>query len=309
MRSEIKANIDSLIKNNSVMLFMKGNKERPQCGFSKQVVEVLNQMLSDFSTFDVLSDPEMREGLKEYSQWPTIPQLYIDGEFIGGCDIVLDLLDKGELPKLLRLKKASTPPRLELSDEAIKAFINAGAEKSSDEEGIRITISPSFEHGLSFDQAEADDFKVNFGDVKLVIDPYSAARADGLKIDFITDKLDAGFSFDNPNEPPLVQDMSVEELYQAHSDDKKLLLLDVRPQAEWEMAHIPFARPLHKMSTDEINNLDKNSLIVFHCHHGGRGRIAAEKWRAQGFKNLFNLVGGIDAWSRKVDPSVPTYGK
>lgn len=289
------------------MLFMKGNKERPQCGFSKQVVEVLNHLISNYATFDVLSDPEMRDAIKEYSDWPTIPQLYIDGAFIGGCDIVLDLLDKGELPALLHLKKATTAPHLELSQEAIQAFTNAGADKAT-EEAIRITVSADFEHGLSFDQKEPDDFVVNFGELSLVIDPYSAARAEGLKINFVTDKLDAGFSFENPNEPPLVQDMSVEELFQAHGDNKRLLLIDVRPQAEWDLAHISFARSLFQMTPEEINKLDKNSLIVFHCHHGGRSRVAAEKWRAQGFKNLYNLVGGIDAWSRKVDPSVPTYG-
>ncbi len=73
---------------------MKGTKERPQCGFSKQVVQVLNQLVSDYATVDILADQEMREGIKVYSSWPTIPQLYIHGEFIGGCDIVLDLQQK-----------------------------------------------------------------------------------------------------------------------------------------------------------------------------------------------------------------------
>ncbi len=306
MKNEIKARIDALIKENAVMLFMKGNKERPQCGFSKQVVEVLNQLTSDYATFDVLSDPEMREAIKVYSDWPTIPQLYIDGEFIGGCDVVLDLLDKGELPALLHLKKAEVAPKIVLSDKAIQAFKNAQQEGEADH-AIRIAVSADFEHSLSFDEKSDDDFLIEIDGLKLVIDAYSAARAEDLKIDFVTDKLDSGFSFENPNEPPAVKDMSVEELYKAHSENKPLLLIDVRPHKEWELAHISFARPFEQMSKEEINALDKESLIVFHCHHGGRSRIAAEKWRNKGFKNIYNLTGGIDAWSRKVDPQVPMY--
>ena len=86
------------------MLFMKGTRERPQCGFSKQVIEVLNHFLSDYGTFDVLSDGEMREGIKEFSEWPTIPQLYVNGEFIGGCDIVKEMYQSGELQELLKDK-------------------------------------------------------------------------------------------------------------------------------------------------------------------------------------------------------------
>lgn len=306
MRNEVRARIDALIKDNFVMLFIKGTRDRPQCGFSKQVVEALNHFTNDYTTFDVLSDPEMREGIKEYAQWPTIPQLFVDGEFIGGCDIVLEMLEKNELPRILQLKKASAAPKFHVSETALAAFVNAQKEGNSDEL-IRIVVSADYEHSLSFDQKSDDDFLVELGGLKLIIDAYSATRANGLNIDFINDKLDSGFSFDNPNEPPPVQDMSVEELYQAHSENKQLLLIDVRPRLEWELAHISFARPIEQMNNDEINALDKESLIVFHCHHGGRSRMVAEKWRNKGFKNLYNLTGGIDAWSRKVDPQIPTY--
>ena len=89
--------IQSLIDENRVMLFMKGNKTFPQCGFSAAVVDVLRKYDVPFETFNVLADPTIREGIKEYSDWPTIPQLYIDGEFIGGCDIVRELDRTGEL--------------------------------------------------------------------------------------------------------------------------------------------------------------------------------------------------------------------
>lgn len=97
MDEHAKAVIDQLIEKNRVMLFMKGNKMFPQCGFSAAVVEVLKRHGVPFETFNVLQDQSIREGIKEYSSWPTIPQLYIDGEFIGGCDIVRELDRTGEL--------------------------------------------------------------------------------------------------------------------------------------------------------------------------------------------------------------------
>jgi monothiol glutaredoxin len=83
MTPEVQARIDNLVKQNKVFVFMKGNKLMPQCGFSNNVVQILNTYGVPFETFDVLEDPEIRQGIKEYSSWPTIPQVYIDGEFVG----------------------------------------------------------------------------------------------------------------------------------------------------------------------------------------------------------------------------------
>ena len=96
-----RSRIRSLIESDRVVLFMKGHREAPQCGFSATVVRILDQMLPDYSTVDVLSEPAIREGIKAYSSWPTIPQLYVDGEFVGGCDIVVEMAESGELEKTL----------------------------------------------------------------------------------------------------------------------------------------------------------------------------------------------------------------
>ena len=93
--------IDTLVKNNRVMLFMKGNPTFPQCGFSAVVVDVLKKHEVGFHHFNVLSDHAVREGIKEYGDWPTIPQLYVDGELVGGCDIVREMDRNGELSDLL----------------------------------------------------------------------------------------------------------------------------------------------------------------------------------------------------------------
>lgn len=105
MDSELKTKIDSMIKENNVLLFMKGTKEMPQCGFSKYVTDVLNQLGIEYSTVNILEDEEIRSGLKEYSAWPTFPQLYVKQKFIGGCDIISEMYQSGELEELFGIQE------------------------------------------------------------------------------------------------------------------------------------------------------------------------------------------------------------
>lgn len=97
----IQESIESQLKSNKIMLFMKGTPQFPQCGFSGQAVQLLQDCEAEFASVDVLSDEEIRQGIKDYSNWPTIPQLYINGKFIGGCDIMTELHQRGELRKLV----------------------------------------------------------------------------------------------------------------------------------------------------------------------------------------------------------------
>ena len=98
--SDVKIQIDKTVKANDVVLYMKGTKEMPQCGFSSRVVGVLNYMGVDFADVNVLADEEVRQGIKDYSDWPTVPQLYVKGEFVGGCDIITEMTLSGELDTL-----------------------------------------------------------------------------------------------------------------------------------------------------------------------------------------------------------------
>ena len=99
---EIETKISSLIESDSVVLFMKGTPDFPQCGFSAQVVDILNFFGVKFSSYNVLDNNELREGIKKYSEWPTIPQIYIKKEFIGGCDILLEMLENNEIESFLK---------------------------------------------------------------------------------------------------------------------------------------------------------------------------------------------------------------
>jgi len=103
--TEVMVLIEQQIKENPVLLFMKGTPSQPQCGFSLQTVRILNAVGADFSSINVLEYPAIREGIKHFSDWPTIPQLYIAGEFVGGCEIVTTMYKDGELEKVLKEKK------------------------------------------------------------------------------------------------------------------------------------------------------------------------------------------------------------
>ena len=105
MNENVKKKIEELVKKNNVFLFMKGTPEVPQCGFSLAVSNVLKHLEVNFTGINVLEDSDIREGIKVFSDWPTIPQLYIKGEFIGGCDIIKEMFEKNELQKKLKEKK------------------------------------------------------------------------------------------------------------------------------------------------------------------------------------------------------------
>jgi monothiol glutaredoxin len=107
MTPEVQTKIDNLVKSNKVLVFMKGSKLMPQCGFSNNVVQILNTLGVPYATVDVLEDSEIRQGIKEYSNWPTIPQIYIDGEFVGGSDLAIELYQSGELQQMVEVALAS----------------------------------------------------------------------------------------------------------------------------------------------------------------------------------------------------------
>jgi monothiol glutaredoxin len=107
--TDIQARIRDIVEQNKVVLFMKGTKNFPQCGFSARAIEILKKCGATFKDVNVLADPGIRQGIKEYSQWPTIPQVYVAGKFVGGSDILMEMFQSGELIKLLATETAGSP--------------------------------------------------------------------------------------------------------------------------------------------------------------------------------------------------------
>jgi monothiol glutaredoxin len=301
----IKTQLDDLVKKNKVVLFMKGNKHFPQCGFSAQVLGILKECGTSFEAVNVLQSQEIREGIKEYSSWPTIPQLYVDGEFLGGCDIVKEMFASGELQKKLGVvEKPITPPKLTIADAAAKAI------KSADEgngEMLRLEISPQFTYELYFEAKKAGDIEVEANGVKVLFDRQSAKLANGVTIAWVETPEGGAFKIENPNEPARVKPLQVGELKKWLDEKKKVEVFDVRPEGERNAAKLEFAKALDAEGEKHLLSLPKDATIVLHCHHGHRSRNAAERLLREGFTNLYNLEGGIEAWSVKVDSKVPRY--
>lgn len=306
MDAETRERIARAIRNNDVLLFMKGTRQAPRCGFSARVVEILDTLLPEYATVDVLAHPEVREGIKEYSSWPTIPQLYVRGEFIGGSDIVAELFESGELHKKLGLEEAAEPepPRITVTERAAEAL---RAALASPEECICLEIDRDFQPGLSVGPRRPGSVLVTDRDVPIALDRLSAGRANGVTIDYVETPQGPAFKIDNPNEPPRVRPLTVRELAEQLAGSAAPRLIDVRTTGERAIAHIPGSRLLDDAYREELLALDKDEALVFYCHHGHRSQRAAEQFVAAGFQRVYNLVGGIDAWSREVDPSVPRY--
>lgn len=129
LSESLRKQITDLLASNRAVLFMKGSPRNPQCGFSAQVVQILDELLPSYETVDVLRSPEIREGIKEIFQWPTIPQLYVGGEFIGGCDIIREMNASGEIQKLIGAEVSEpATPTISISEAASKAFEAALAD-------------------------------------------------------------------------------------------------------------------------------------------------------------------------------------
>src|SRR4051812_21354079 len=156
----LKNKIDSLVKSDSVVLFMKGTRSFPQCGFSASVVNILNTLIPKYATVNILSDADVRGGMKEYSDWPTFPQLFIRGEFVGGADIVRQMFETGDLEKKLGdLVAPAKVPTVTVSDRAGKELADA-LKEGSPGDVIHLTITQGWEHQLDIGAKEASHITI-----------------------------------------------------------------------------------------------------------------------------------------------------
>ncbi|MBW2462698.1 MAG: Grx4 family monothiol glutaredoxin, partial [Deltaproteobacteria bacterium] len=233
----IHVRIEGLVSSDEVVLFMKGSRAQPRCGFSAKVVDILDDYLDEYATVDVLADAAIREGVKAFSDWPTIPQLYVKGELVGGSDIVRELKENGELDGILgRGPLALDTPEVTISEGAIAAL-----EEHWDGDGtpvIRLEIDREFRNALYFDSPRDEDVVMSDARFTLVLDKSSARRADGVVVDYLTIDKTSGFKIDNPNEPPRVRQLSPKELSMMLDGGKPLELFDVRTPGERATANI-----------------------------------------------------------------------
>ncbi len=301
----LRARIDTLLAANPVVLFMKGNPNAPQCGFSSKAVGALDATGVDYAHVDVLSDAEIREGIKAYGEWPTIPQLYIGGELVGGSDIILQMAGSGELHAALGVPAPDrTPPAITITPAAAellrKAIDDAGAGYA-----LQIDIDKGFNARLQLAPHDEAAIASDSAGIRVQFDLLSAQRARGLVIDWADDARGKGLVIDNPNAPPKVRNLTP-----AQADEQAragtLTIVDVRPAEERAQAALAIAHQTFDDGPEAIEARPKATPLAFLCHHGGRSGQAAEHFRALGFTHVHNIVGGIEAWAQ-LDPAIPRY--
>ncbi len=306
--SDVHEAIRALVTSEPVVLFMKGNRQQPQCGFSAKVVDILDELLDAYTTRDVLADPALREAIKLYSDWPTLPQLYIQGKFVGGADLVTELHRSGELVALIQAAVPGAAPAKEVRPEVVVTEQAAEAFRrfsSLPHPSVRLTIDADYDIELELELPRRRDVVLELAGIRLAMDRRSAERANGATIDF--DAEANGFRVENPNKPAAVRSLSVAAYAEMRERGKPHLLLDVRPPVERELASIDGSELLDGEMMERLMELDRATPIVCLCHHGIRSLDAAKQLTAIGYGEVYNLVGGIAAWSAEIDPSVPTY--
>lgn len=287
--------IEQLVNSHRVMLFMKGTPKMPQCGFSAQTVGALDSLIGEgYASFNVLEDPDIREGIKVYGNWPTIPQLYVDGELVGGCDIVMEMFNAGELHDLFGLEAPDrTPPEIEITPEAAEKI--AGFMADYPDQYLHFKIGADWDAQFNLGPKSGTEIESQVGDLTVLMDLNSAQRARGARIDWVKTMQGEGLKLDLPGAPPPVQEMTPEALSQRMSEGKQLLLIDTRTEADRNHLPLAHARPLDADLMAELKDTDPNTPLVFVCNIGQSSRAVAEHYRKQGFTEVYNLTGGVAA--------------
>src|SRR5690606_1774921 len=301
----LRARIETLLAAHPAVLFMKGNPGAPQCGFSAKAVGALDAVGAEYAHVDVLADPEIREGIKLYGDWPTIPQLYIGGELVGGCDIIVQMAGSGELHAALGLPAPDrTPPQITISPAAA-AMLKQAIDDAGEGYALQVDVDRGYNARLQLAPRDEAAIATEVAGIRAQFDLASAQRARGMSIDWADDARGKGLVIDNPNAPPKVR-----EIAPAQANEQALAgalaIVDVRPAEERALASLAIDHRTFDDGVEESEALPKDTPLAFLCHHGGRSAQAAEHFRALGFTRVHNITGGIDAWSQ-LDPAIPRY--
>ena len=305
LNDAVKGKIEDYIKGNKVVLFMKGTRQSPMCGFSAKTVAALDSVVPDYVAVNVLDDPDIREGIKVYGNWPTIPQLYIDGELVGGCDIVLSMLNSGELHAHLGAEAPDrTPPEITITAEAAK---NIGeAMHGHDGAGLHFQVDANWNAQFNLAPLQGNEIAAESNGVKIYMDIATAQRARGAVIDWVSTMQGEGLAIELPQAPAPVKQMTVQELAERMKKGD-VIVVDIRSEAERARAALEGTMVLDRETMAKLEAMPKDTGLAFLCHHGNSSQGAAEYFRRKGFTDVNNIAGGINAWALEIDPSVPTY--
>lgn len=290
--------IETLLKAHPVVLFMKGTRFAPACGFSAAAANTLNDVLPEYHTVNVLEDPEIREGIKLFGDWPTIPQLYVGGELVGGADIIRQMYGSGELHGLFGLAAPDrTAPEITITDAAAKAIREGTA--NAGELALHLEIGPDHSAGFQLAPGGEHDIVATANGLQVHFDPASAQRANGIVIDWVSTAQGEGLSLKFPGAHD-IKTLTVQALQQRLAAGD-ITLVDVRPaHVRSQLAALPQARILDDEGFDAIGKLPKDTALAFICQHGITSVDVAKRFAAHGFSQVHSVQGGMEAWASEI---------
>jgi len=197
-------------------------------------------------------------------------------------------------------------PTIHITDAAAEGLRSATEQHGSPGQFLHLNVDPNFQSSLQMAPRGGLDVEVESNGTTLLLDRFSASRAEGITVDVAETPGGQAFRVDNPNAAQ-VKNMSVQELKALIDSGERFELLDVRSPEEAAVASLPGALLVTQEEAGRVERLPKDTKIVFFCHHGGRSQQAAQHFASQGFSNIYNVEGGIDAWSQQIDSDVPRY--
>ncbi|AKS41345.1 Grx4 family monothiol glutaredoxin [Wenzhouxiangella marina] len=291
----VRERIENQIASHEVFLYMKGSPKMPQCGFSARTVGILDSLLAgNYGSFNVLEDESIREGIKVFGDWPTIPQLYVKGELVGGCDIITEMYNAGELHELFGLDAPDrTPPEIEITDKAaekIREFL-----ASYPGQHLHFSVGSDWQAQFQVGPKAGHEIASESNGLTVLMDLATAERARGARIDWTESMQGEGLSLDLPGAPAPVKDMSPAELQDRMNAGERLMIIDTRSESDRRAWPLDFARGLDAELMTELKDADRMLPLVFICAQGISSRPVAEHYRKQGFSQVYNLTGGAAA--------------
>ena len=291
----VRERIEQQIASHEIVLYMKGTPKMPQCGFSARTVGILDSLLAgNYASFNVLEDESIREGIKVFGNWPTIPQLYIKGELVGGCDIIGEMYNAGELHDMLGLDQPDrTPPEIVITDKAadkIREFLDAYPNQH-----LHFAVGSDWDAQFNIGPKQGHEIQAESAGITVLMDLASAQRAKGAKIDWVESMQGEGLALELPGAPAPVKSMSPAELQDRMNAGEKLMVVDTRSETDRNAQPLEFARGLDAELMAELKDADRLLPLVFVCHVGVSSQAVAEHYRKQGFAQVYNLEGGVKA--------------
>lgn len=293
--SDVRAMIEQQIAASEVVLFMKGSPKMPQCGFSAKTAGMLDSLLNGaYAAYNVLDDERLREGIKAFSDWPTIPQLYIRGEFVGGCDIITEMYNAGELHEMLGLEVPDrTPPEITITERAateIRGFLEQHPGQY-----LHFSVTPDWEARFEIGPRGGHEIATEAAGMTVLMDLATAQKAKGATIDWVDTMQGSGLKLDLPGAPPAVKSITPDELQARLNQGEGIWVVDTRPEPDRQAKPVDFAKPLDADMMARLKEADPEQPVVFMCHVGITSLKIAEHYRKQGMTQLFNLEGGVEA--------------